>query len=1185
MPAKYDSMMKVGGAHSVHPYWENRVLNLFGFEYKELFTDEGLSRLDREFLQGLKQTDSALENALQDYRTRGLVPVSKEQSEFLLRLAPHLEKFIARLFVLETEVAELQTQTRSHDVVMDFKKHFVLRRARRYRSEFPETFADLDQWLDGQIQQRALPAADREWAIARLGEQWLQDETAHAPEILRLTRWCALILQDPQAALAVSGWSSFRLPQRVDHEALVPLKKLDQLPGSPYVAPDGTLRRRDSFHLTDLRMDSRSVQSEVHYCLYCHDHDGDFCSRGFPEKKGVPELGLKVDPLGVTLTGCPLEEKISEMQILKRDGLNLAALAMAMVDNPMVPATGHRICNDCMKACVYQKQDPVNIPQIETRLLTDVLNLPWGIEIYDLLTRWNPLRAVQYVAQPYNGRKVLVVGMGPAGFTMAQHLLQEGCAVVGIDGLKIEPLPEAWLTEPIRDWSTLQEDLDERILLGFGGVAEYGITVRWDKNFLKLIYLTLARRPGFQIFGGVRLGGTITLDDAWSLGFDHVCIATGAGLPRVVPMGESLARGMRQASDFLMALQLTGAGKKSSLANLQVRLPAVVIGGGLTAVDTATEVQAYYIRQVEKVLDRYEAMALTSGEEKLRAGLAAEDTEILEEFLAHGRAVRQARERARELGETPDFVPLIQSWGGVTLAYRKGMRQSPAYTRNHEELIKAMEEGLYYAEGLDPLRAELDIYGHIDQVVFRQMRETDGRWLAGDQEVRLPARAVFIAAGTVPNTIYEREYPGTLQLDGDHFQTHVAHGKGALQAVQVAEHCKAPEAGPFTSYADSQGHHVSFIGDTHPVFHGSVVKAIASAKASYPQVMHSLAALAPVSEHSLGRFQDTLRDLLSMRVLRVDRSNPAVTEMWIKAPLAARNFRPGQFFRLQTFESHSPVVHNTRLQIPVLTVSGAGVEEDAIRLMVLQWGTGPRLVGSLEPGDPLILMGPTGAPTDIPQDKTILVVAGRWGAAVMLDIGPALRAAGNRVLYVAALGKASELDHQAELEEAADQIIWCTGTGPLIAKQRPQDMSVTATDMVELLRAYGAGELPGQAALASPVPLDQVNRLMVMGSTGLLKGFQTALKGQLGHFFRDDLEAVATVGSPMQCMLKGVCAQCLQWQIDPETGKRTKAVFSCAGQDQPLAWVDLDNLTARQSQNRLLERISSQWLDHLRSYG
>ena len=44
-----------------------------------------------------------------------------------------------------------------------------------------------------------------------------------------------------------------------------------------------------------------------------------------------------------------------------------------------------------MKACIYQKQEPVDIPQAETRTLKDVLELPWGFEIYGLLTRWNPL--------------------------------------------------------------------------------------------------------------------------------------------------------------------------------------------------------------------------------------------------------------------------------------------------------------------------------------------------------------------------------------------------------------------------------------------------------------------------------------------------------------------------------------------------------------------------------------------------------------------------------------------------------------------------------------------------------------------------------------------------------------------------------------------------------------------------
>ena len=44
----------------------------------------------------------------------------------------------------------------------------------------------------------------------------------------------------------------------------------------------------------------------------------------------------------------------------------MGALAMIIIDNPMLPGTGHRICNDCMKACIFQKQEPVNIPQTET---------------------------------------------------------------------------------------------------------------------------------------------------------------------------------------------------------------------------------------------------------------------------------------------------------------------------------------------------------------------------------------------------------------------------------------------------------------------------------------------------------------------------------------------------------------------------------------------------------------------------------------------------------------------------------------------------------------------------------------------------------------------------------------------------------------------------------------------------
>lgn len=1142
-------------------------LKSHGFTYSELREAAGLQRLDNAFLDSLARDKPALAQRLASYRAGSLNIPATEISEFLLALAPFVESFIGQLFGITPEIENARRDAKNEAIVFDFKKAFVQRRARRFRGAVSESFATLDTAIKNLIGN----STDKELAVAQYGVGLLADEQSNAAAIEQLTKWCVLALTSDEGRTATVGWPSFKLVQRVDHTALVPLKQLENDALRRSETDTGVMRKRDGFVLTDNRMSSRAVQNEVHYCIYCHDHDGDFCSKGFPEKKGQPELGFKTDPLGVLLTGCPLEERISEMHLLKRDGNVVAALAMAMIDNPMIPATGHRICNDCMKGCIYQKQDPVNIPEIETRILTDVLDLPWGVEIYDLLTRWNPLRQTQYVEQPYNGYKVLIAGMGPAGFTMAHHLTMEGCAVVGIDGLKIEPLPREILDQPVREWSSLVESLDERILLGFGGVAEYGITVRWDKNFLKLIYLTLSRRPTFQVFGGVRFGGTVTVENAWQLGFDHICVATGAGLPRVVPMGNSLARGMRQASDFLMALQLTGAGKQTSLANLQVRLPAVVIGGGLTAVDTATEVQAYYIKQVEKITSRHEILVERMGEAKVLAGMNDEDKQILQEFLAHGRNVKEERTRAAKDNRPANFVPLLRSWGGVTLAYRKDMTNSPAYTRNHEELIKALEEGLFYAEGVEPLRVELDNFAHVAKIVFRQ----------NGQEVTLPSRAVFIAAGAVPNIIYEQEHPGTFTLQGNHFLQH-RDDDGTLREIPHASHIKDDNFGPFTSYAHD-GHTVSYLGDTHPVFQGNVVKAIASSKRSYPHVMQSIQrSTKKRKQDSYENFRALMQDMLTPRVAEVRKDNPAMIELWIKAPMAARNFKPGQFFRLQTFESLSPIVKNTRLQIPVLTVSGTGVKDDMIRLMVLQWGTAPRLVGRLRAGDPVVLMGPTGSPTHLGDQETVLVIAGRWGAAVMLDIGHALRDAGNKVIYVAAFTRADEVDHQDQLEQGADQIIWCTAAEPKIQARRPQDISLVASDMLAVIRQYGDGKLYDTNTF-SPLPLTTVDRIMVMGSTGLLRSFQTELRKSLQHYFKKDVLAFGTVGSPMQCMMKGVCAQCLQWQIDPATGKRTRAVFSCAQQDQPLEWIDLDNLTARQNQNRLTDRLSAMWLDHVLS--
>jgi NADPH-dependent glutamate synthase beta subunit-like oxidoreductase len=188
-------------------------------------------------------------------------------------------------------------------------------------------------------------------------------------------------------------------------------------------------------------------------------------------------------------------------------------------------------------------------------------------------------------------------------------------------------------------------------------VSEYGITVRWDKNFLTVLYITLARQRLMRLYGGVRFGGTIDLDDAWKMGFDHVAIAAGAGRPTIIPLKNNLVRGIRKASDFLMGLQLTGAYKRSALANLQVRLPAIVIGGGLTAIDTATELIAYYVIQVEKTATRIDTLIAERGETPVMAMFDEEEREFLAEQRRHAAEVREEREKAKKEGACPTSSP------------------------------------------------------------------------------------------------------------------------------------------------------------------------------------------------------------------------------------------------------------------------------------------------------------------------------------------------------------------------------------------------------------------------------------------------------------------------------------------------------------------------------------------------
>ncbi len=1176
------------------PQTDVLTLGIPGFEYADLYAPRRLRDLHDAFLRDVEAVDPELIAQWEAYgRNPDTALDPTAVSLLLVRMAPHVSRFVARLFGIERDLAALASQTRAHDDVFRFKADFVRRRVLPLLKAGPAPAADpKDDQVVRELVNGLFPS-DGEMAIARAGCLLLDREAAAikngddletgavAARIDALKRWCAARLGDR----TYSSWVIFRLPAAVDYFALVHVEHPD--PAMP-MAMEGMpshLRRRDGFTLTDPRMNEREVLSEIHYCILCHERDKDSCAKGLKGKDGK----TTTNPLGIELEGCPLDEKISEMHALRKHGDAVGALALVTLDNPMCPGTGHRICNDCMKACIYQKQDPVNIPQIETGVLTDVLRLPWGVEIYTLFTRWNPLNVRRPVPLPYNGKKVLIVGLGPAGYTLAHFLMNEGFGVVGVDGLKIEPLPEAITgtidrpPQPLRDWSALYRPLDHRPLEGFGGVSEYGITVRWDKNFLTLLHLTLARRRELRMYGGVRFGGTFTLEEAWGLGFDHVAIAAGAGKPTIIDMKNNLIRGIRTASDFLMALQLTGAFKREAFANLQVRLPAIVLGGGLTAIDTATELMAFYPLQVEKLLLRYEALCADIGEAQVRTGFDEEERQQLDEFIAHGQRVRAEREEAAREQRPPRFVELVRSWGGVSLVYRKRMLDSPAYRLNHEEIVKALEEGIRFVETLNPEEAIPDRFGHIEAVRFRAQEQVEGRWRDGDHTITMPARSMFVAAGTTPNIGYGKEHPGTFQLDaqGKFFKPH------RLVAADRGFTLEPAAQGFFTSYARDD-RFVTYYGDNHPKYAGNVVKAMASARDGYHEVVRlfetDLRVVDPA--HQLQRdgqwaaFTAHLDDQLHARVVGVNRLTPTIVEVVVHAPAAARRFRPGQFYRLQNFEALAPGLgpggSDPRMLMEGLALTGASVdpERGLLSMIALEMGVSSRLCAYLKPGEPVVVMGPTGTPTEIPTGEHVLLAGGGLGNAVLFSIAKAMRAGGNNVIYFAGYKKGEDFFKREEIEDSTDQVIWSTDTGSPIEARRPQDAHFRG-NIVQAMIAYARGELaPVQ------VPLSQVDRLIAIGSDRMMSAVKGARYGVLAPYLKPNHIAIGSINSPMQCMMKEVCAQCLQRHVDPQTGQET-IIFSCVNQDQLLDRVDFPNLSARLRQNTVKEKLANLWLDTL----
>tara|TARA_A100001015_G_C15039530_1_gene738667 strand:+ start:798 stop:4202 length:3405 start_codon:yes stop_codon:yes gene_type:complete len=1120
----------------------------YNLDFEDLYDVDGLHRIENYFYEFFQQQDETLYQQFLILRSDQSKFSKKEASEILIAAAIHVENFIVDLFDIKKYNDNLIDRHSEFNIVAAVKRDFVQRKAVKKIKEFEFDF-DRKQALElvfkdinvAQFTKRKV--AEVEIAIAKKIRSILDQKSADSEELLRpFYQYSSWAINSREGHDFHENGALFKLPQKIDYQNLV------------YQNIDGKKKKlRAGFDLLDTGFNLNQSVSEANYCIFCHKQEKDSCRKGLADKKTAEIVD---NELGVKLEGCPLDQKISEMNIVKSQGRSLASMVIAAIDNPLMAATGHRICNDCMKACIFQKQDPVNIPQIESENLKDILQLPYGFEIYSLISRWNPLNLEQENILQDNGKSVLVAGLGPAGFTLAYYLLNKGYRVVAIDGLKIEPLaPEISGIDidgnrvkfkPIKNIDEIYDDLSKRLIQGFGGVAEYGITCRWDKNFLTVIRLLLERRVNFRMFGGVRFGSSITDDIAFDdYNFDHVALCIGAGRPKIVDLEDNFCKGIKSASDFLMNLQLGGAYKDELFSNLQIRAPIMVVGAGLTATDTACEAQEYYAKQIEKFAKKVKILEGFYGVEKFWKFFTDYEKKIADEFLSHNKILQQGGK-----------AELYKEIGNVKILYRKKIQQSPAYRQNHEELIQAIAQGVEFVEEAEIKKVIKDEEGFLQKVIFKDGQE-------------LKCKTLLIAAGTDPNISVVDEDKLGLDLDGKYFAQIDLQGnkKPKNHFVKHGDYS-------FFNRIDDDGKSISFFGDLHPNFEGSVVKAIASAKIGHSQIDNFL------KSKKVGLMEDLANRLhlrnnfftkinrdFAAKIVAVRPISNSLNEVTIKAPLIAKRSQIGHIFRLQNFHALSNLHKGQLMAMEGIALTGTIInrKQGTISGTLLDYGGSTSLVKYFEEGQSCILMGPSGKKTVIRDDENVLLVGSGRGNAVLTRMAQKFRQKNNHVTLMLCFKDESLICNVDEMIQNSDRLVMSVLGGVEDQSFLRKGDKIFSSNLDIALKIYCQDK--------------KFDRILVIGNDKMMSQIAQITKEGRVKAFSDCDNVVVSLNSPMQCMMKGVCSQCIQKRQLSDGS--FEYYYSCADQDQDARVVDFSHLTSRCDQNKLSEKLIKFWIGYL----
>ena len=246
------------------------------------------------------------------------------------------------------------------------------------------------------------------------------------------------------------------------------------------------------------------------------------------------------------VSGCPVGIPIPEFLDQVAQG-NIAAAYEILSNANALPAISGRVCpqeNQCEGKCVRGiKGEPVAIGRVE-RFVAD----------------WAAQQGVANTATaPKNGRKVAVIGSGPAGLTCAGELARMGYSVTVFEAFHLP-----------------------------GGVLTYGIPeFRLPKAIVAREVANL-EKMGVEIQMNMVIGKVLTIDELMGeYGYEAVFVGSGAGLPRFMNIpGESL-KGVYSANEFLTRSNLMKAYLPTSKTPIRTGKKVAVVGGGNVAMDAA----------------------------------------------------------------------------------------------------------------------------------------------------------------------------------------------------------------------------------------------------------------------------------------------------------------------------------------------------------------------------------------------------------------------------------------------------------------------------------------------------------------------------------------------------------------------------------------------------------------------